>query len=310
MVRYTIKRLIIGLLTLFVLITVTFFLMKIMPGSPFSDDRFKNPEVIAAMNAKYGLDQPVYVQYGKYLANLTKGDLGESIVKKGRLVVDVIGQSAPITMRLGLVAATFSMVAGISLGLVAALTKKKWVNNIIMVIVTLGISVPGFLLALFMMIVFGVNLGWLPVVSYTLNSPASYVMPVIALSFYPIAMISRLIRSSMLEVQRQDYMILARAKGLTPVQATLKHGLKNAIMPVVTYAGPMIAYLLTGSFVVESLFTIPGIGSEFVSSVTNRDYTLIMGLTIFLGALVILINILVDIISVIIDPRIRFDGEE
>lgn len=310
MAKYILKRLLIGAITMLVLITVTFFLMKIMPGSPFSDDRFKNPEIIQAMNEKYGLDQPLYVQYTKYMSNLFKGDLGESIVKKGRMVEGVIAQSAPITMRLGLTAAVFSMVMGITLGLTAALTKKKWLNNLIMVIVTLGVSIPGFLLALFMIIVFGVKLNWLPVVSYTLETPLSYVMPVIALSFYPIAMISRLIRSSMLEVMKQDYMILARAKGLTQFQATVRHGLKNAIMPVVTYAGPMIAYLLTGSFVVESLFTIPGIGSEFVSSVSNRDYTLIMGLTIFLGALVILINIAVDIISVLIDPRIRFEGEE
>ncbi len=307
MLKYTIKRLIIGLLTLFVLITVTFFLMKIMPGSPFSSEKTLNPELMRQLNQRYGLDQPLFVQYTRYLGNLLRGDLGESIVKRGRMVIDVISKSAPVTMRLGLIAASFSMIVGITLGLIAAFTKKKWVNNLVMIIVTLGVSIPGFLLALLMIIVFGVNLGWLPVISKNLSTPAHYVMPVIALSFYPIAMISRLIRSSMLEVQRQDYMVLARAKGLSPMQVTLHHGLKNALIPVVTYAGPMVAYLLTGSFVVEMLFTIPGIGSEFVSSVTNRDYTLIMGLTIFLGALVIVINIIVDLISVIIDPRIKLD---
>lgn len=308
MLKYTLKRIAIGVMTMFVLITVTFFLMKIMPGSPFSSERNMSPDLMKRLNERYGLDQPLFVQYTRYLGNLLRGDLGESLVKKGRMVSDVIRDSAGVTMKLGTVAAIFSMIVGITLGLIAAFTKKKWVNNLVMVIVTLGISVPGFLLALLMMIVFGVNLGWLPTVSYELTQPAQFVMPVIALSFYPIAMISRLIRSSMLEVQRQDYMVLARAKGLSPLQVTLNHGLKNAILPVVTYAGPMVAYLLTGSFVVESLFTISGIGKEFVSSVTNRDYALIMGLTIFLGALVIVINIIVDLISVLIDPRIKIDG--
>ena len=307
MLNYIIRRVLIGILTMLFLITATFFLMRIIPGSPFIND----DESVAAqkqyeqLERKHGLDKPLLEQYGIYMKGLIHGDLGESLIRKGKTVVDIIGTTAPVTMRLGLTAFVFSMVVGIGLGIAAALSKRRWINNFVMLLSTIGVSVPNFLLAVFLMLVFCVGLGLFPTIG--LKTPLHYVLPTIAVSLHPIAMISRLTRTSMMEVMRQDYMILARSKGTPKWQVIIKHGLRNALLPVVTYAGPLIASLLTGSFVVETVFSIPGIGSEFVSSVTNRDYTLIMGLTIFMGFLVIVMNLLSDLVAAAVDPRIKLD---
>lgn len=307
MLKYIIRRLLIGLLTMLFLITATFFLMRVIPGSPFIND----DESVAAqkqyeqLNAKYGLDKPLTEQFRIYLKGLLHGDLGDSLIKKGKSVTDIIGNSAPVTMRLGLTAFVFSMIAGIGLGTAAALSKSRTLNDFVMLLSTLGVSVPNFLLAVFLMLVFGVKLHLFPTVG--LKTPLHYVLPTIAVALHPIAMISRLARTSMLEVMRQDYMVLAKSKGTARWLVIIRHGLRNALLPVVTYAGPLIANLLTGSFVVETLFSIPGVGSEFVSSVTNRDYTLIMGLTIFMGLLVIMMNLISDVAAAIVDPRIKLD---
>lgn len=305
MPKYIIKRVLIGFVTLFVLASVTFFLMKATPGSPFSLAKYKTPEALAAAEAKYNLDKPLMEQYVIYLKGVARGNLGESMINTGRSVSYYIKTGFPVTARLGLIAFVLALVGGIALGTGAALSRHKWVNNLCMFVATIGVSVPSFLIAMIMLIVFGVQLHILPFIG--LNSPLNYIMPALSLAFYPIAMIARLTRSSMLEVMNQDYIILARSKGTPYKKVVIKHALKNAMLPVVTYAGPMFAFMLTGSFVIESVFSIPGIGSAFVSCITTRDYPIIMGLTIFLGFLVITFNLITDILSAIIDPRIKLD---
>ena len=305
MPKYIIKRVLIGFVTLFVLASVTFFLMKATPGSPFTLAKYKTPEALAAAEAKYNLDKPLVEQYVIYLKGVAQGNLGESMINTGRSVSYYIKTGFPVTARLGLIAFVLALVGGIALGTGAALSRHKWVNNLCMFVATIGVSVPSFLIAMIMLIVFGVQLHILPFIG--LNSPLNYIMPALSLAFYPIAMIARLTRSSMLEVMNQDYIILARSKGTPYKKVVIKHALKNAMLPVVTYAGPMFAFMLTGSFVIESVFSIPGIGSAFVSCITTRDYPIIMGLTIFLGFLVITFNLITDILSAIIDPRIKLD---
>lgn len=303
MLKYIIKRLLIGIVTLFVLASATFFLMKATPGSPFSAEKYKTAESLAAAKAKYNLDKPLLEQYGIYLKGITEGNLGESMVNNGRTVTYYIKSGFPVTARLGLLAFVIALVGGIALGTGAALSKRKWVNNVCMFVATIGVSVPSFLIAIILVIVLGVQLRILPFIG--LQTPLNYVMPALSLAFYPIAMIARLTRSSMLEVMNQDYIILARSKGTPFKRVVIKHALKNAMLPVVTYVGPMFAFMLTGSFVIEQIFSIPGIGSSFVSCITTRDYPVIMGLTIFMGFLVIMFNLITDIISAMIDPRIK-----
>lgn len=303
MFKYVLKRVLIGFVTLFVLGSATFFLMKATPGSPVNGERFKSKEAQELAIIRYGLDRPVFEQYTMYLNNLAHGDLGESYVKEGVYVDKTIADTFPVTARLGGIAFLFALVVGITLGTTAALSKRKWVNNVCMFVATIGVSVPSFLLSMFLIIIFGVELRLLPFVG--LRTPANYVLPIIALSLYPISMIARLTRSSMLEVMKQDYIILARSKGTSYKMVVIKHALKNAMLPVVTYAGPAFAFMLTGSFVVETIFSIPGTGKEFVSNISNRDYQMIMGLTLFLGALIITFNIITDIVAAMIDPRIK-----
>ena len=302
--KYLIKRLLIGVVTLFALATVTFFLMHAIPGSPFSGETSRLPANIRErLVEQYGLNEPIHVQYVKYLGNAVRGDFGTSLNRKGREVADIIAAGIPKTASLGAVAFCIAIGVGILLGTVAAFSRQQWVNNVVAFLATIGVSVPSFLLALLMMMLFGVILRWLPIIG--LSSWRHYIMPGVALAVAPIAMISRLTRTSLMEVMKQDYMVLARSKGTGQLKVIVRHALKNALIPVVSYAGPLLATLLTGSFVIETLFSIPGIGAEFVTSVSNRDYTMIMALTIFYGAFIIICNILTDLITAALDPRIR-----
>lgn len=302
--KYIVKRVMIGIVTLFALATITFFLMHIIPGSPFAGETSKLPATVKEkLIEQYELDKPLGVQFATYMRNAFHADFGTSLNRKGKEVIDIISEGLPATMSLGLVAFVIAMVVGIFLGTVAAFSKQKWVNGMVAFLATIGVSVPSFLLALIMMLLFGVLAKCLPTVG--LGTWKHYIMPGISLALAPIAMISRLVRSSLLEVMRQDYMVLARSKGTSEVMVIIRHALKNALAPVITYAGPLIATLLTGSFVVETLFSVPGIGAEFVNSVSNRDYTLIMALTIFYGAFIIVANIATDLITAAMDPRIR-----
>lgn len=304
MFKYIVKRLLLGIFTLFILATIVFFGMKAMPGSPFSRDNKAIPAAtMEALNKKYGLDKPVSEQYVVYMKNVIHGDFGVSISKKGQSVTEIIKTRLPVTAKLGVIAFVVSMLVGITLGVISALTNKQWVNSLITILATIGVSVPGFLLAMLMMILLAVNLKLLPVVG--LETPASYIMPVLALSFSPISTITRLTRSSLRDVMGSDFITLARSKGTKESMVVIKHGLKNALLPVITYAGPMFAGMITGSLVIESLFSIPGIGREFTTSISNRDYTLCMGLTILLGALVIIMTLVSDVVSAMVDPRIK-----
>ncbi len=304
MLKYAIKRLGIGLLTLFILATITFFGVKAMPGDPFSqDNKVLSPEAYAALEAKYGLDKPLGEQYVIYMTNVLKGDFGESISKKGQRVSDIIAHRAPVTAKLGVVAFFIALIIGLAFGILSALTKKRWVNGLITTFATFGVSMPGFLFAMICMIVFCVKLRWFPAMG--LDTPKAYVLPAFAIALGSISMITRLTRSSLKDVMNKDYITLARSKGTKEVAVIIKHGLKNALLPVITYCGPMFAGLITGSMVIETLFSIPGIGLEFTNSITNRDYTLVMGLTIFFGAIVIVMNLISDIVAALVDPRIK-----
>ena len=301
--KYLIKRLLIGAVTLFALATITFFLMHAIPGSPFAGETSKLPaNVKEALIEYYGLDDPIYIQYVKYLWNAIRGDFGKSLSHNGRDVKDIIMLGISNSASLGAVAFCIAIGVGIFLGTLAAFSKHRWVSNVAAFVATIGASVPSFLLALMMML-FGVMLRWLPIVGLT--SWRHYIMPGFALALSPIAMISRLTKTSLMEVMKQDYMVLARSKGTSQLLVIMRHALKNALIPVITYAGPLLATLLTGSFVIETLFSVPGIGAEFVTSVANRDYTMIMALTIFYGTFIIICNIVTDLLTAALDPRIR-----
>ena len=255
------------------------------------------------MEVKYGLDKPITVQYINYFKNAVKGDFGISIKQRGRDVAQIISTKFPVSARVGGISIVLALLFGVPLGSVAALNRGKILDRLIIMFATLGIAVPSFVVCTVLMYVLGVKLELLP--TYGLTSPLNYIMPVLALSFYPTAYIARQMRSSMLDVLGQDYMRTARAKGLSENVILFKHALRNAILPIITYMGPLVAYTLVGSFVVEKIFTIPGLGGEFVSSVINQDYTVIMGTTIFLATLIIFMNVVVDITYTIVDPRIK-----
>jgi len=307
MAKYIIKRLLAGLISLWVLITITFFLMHSIPGGPFSpaEERKIPPEVLAKIEASYGLDKPLYIQYVNYLNNLLHGDLGISFKDRDTLVNDLIERGFPVSARVGIVAVIISLCIGVPLGIISAIYKTKWIDRASMIFATIGISIPGFVITVLMMFFFCVKFKIFP--TFGLSSPLHYVLPVAGLSFYPIAYITRLLRSSMLETMRQDYIRTARSKGVKEIMVIAKHALRNSLMPVVTYLGPLIAGLLTGGFVVERLFSIPGIGREFVSSVGDRDYSVTLGITVFYGAFIIIANLCVDILYVIIDPRVKVE---
>lgn len=301
--KYVIKRVLLAVVTLWLVATITFTLMNLVPGGPFLSEKTPSEATLKALNEKYGLDKPLIVQYKNYMQKALRGDFGPSLKQRGRMVKQIISTGFKVSARVGGLSVLLAVLIGVPLGSIAALNRGKWIDNIIIVFTTSGIAVPSFVVSTILMLIFSVKLGWLP--TYGLSSPLHYIMPVSALALYPTSYIARLMRSSMLEVLGQDYMRTAKAKGLSQFVMLFKHALRNAILPIVTYLGPLVAYTLTGSFVVEKIFTIPGLGSNFISSIINRDYTLIMGTTIFLAFLLITMNLVVDIAYKIIDPRIK-----
>lgn len=301
MVRYIIKRLFIGVVTIWTLITITFFLIRIMPGSPFEADNLSQ-SAIEQLESTYGLNEPMWKQYILYMENLMHGDLGISY-KKNVSVNTLIARGFPYTLSIGLLSIAVSAFIGILMGIWMATSKRLAVKNTLLGIATLGVSIPGFVTAILLMMVFGVWWPVLPIVG--LGSPANYILPVAAQSFGQIASIARLTKSTYSEAIQMDYVTMARAKGLSNLYITVRHVLKNALIPVVTYFGPAIAFLITGSFVVESIFSIPGIGREFTNAITNRDYTVVLGFSVFIGVIITVANLAVDIICSLIDPRIK-----
>lgn len=301
MVRYIIKRLFIGVVTIWALITITFFLIRIMPSSPFEADNLSQ-SAIEQLESTYGLDEPMWKQYILYMENLMHGDLCISY-KKNVSVNTLIARGFPYTLSIGLLSIAVSAFVGILMGIWMATSKRLAVKNTLLGIATLGVSIPGFVTAILLMMVFGVWWPVLPIVG--LGSPANYILPVAAQSFGQIASIARLTKSTYSEAIQMDYVTMARAKGLSNLYITARHVLKNALIPVVTYFGPAIAFLITGSFVVESIFSIPGIGREFTNAITNRDYTVVLGFSVFIGVIITVANLAVDIICSLIDPRIK-----
>lgn len=302
MVKYICKRLAVGILTLFVLVAITFALTKIMPGSPLQSKNVSG-EVLEKMEEKYGLDKPVIEQFFIYCKNLLQGDFGTSYKKIGTEVSDIIANTMWPTLQLGIVTFILVLVVGIPAGIAMARAKSNKVKGIWLSALTLGVSVPNFIVALLLLIIFGVQLRIFPVLGLT--TPVHFVLPAIAQGLYPISAVARLTQSSYEEVMKQDYITMAKAKGISGKTIMIRHILKNAMLPVITYMGPMVAFLLTGSVVIENLYTIPGIGKEFVNAITNHDYTLVMGITIFIGAIIIVCNLVADLVCAVVDPRIR-----
>lgn len=303
MFKYSLKRIVSMVITLFLIATITFVLMHSIPGGPFSGEKALNPEVQKALEEKYNLNAPLTKQYTDYIGNLVKGDLGVSFKKQGVTVNEMIAQSFPASAQIGALSVLMILVIGIPLGVVSALKQNSIIDYTIMVIATIGVTIPSFVIGTFIMYIFSEKLSWIP--AGGLEEWRGYIGPVIALAGFSIAYVTRLMRSSMLEVLRQDYIRTARANGLSKWRVIGKHALKNALIPVVTYVGPMVASILTGSFVVEKIFAIPGMGKYFVESVTNRDYTVIMGMTVFYAAIYIVMVFIVDVAYALIDPRIK-----
>ena len=303
MVKYIAKRIGLAIVTIWAVATITFFLMNLVPGGPFLSEKAISPQATAALEAKYGLDKPLFQQYLTYIKDALHGDFGDSLKQRGRTVMDIIKMKFPVSARVGGVSVLVSLILGVPLGCIAALKRGKFADSLISVVETCGIAVPSFVICTLLLYFFGVKLQILPTMGLT--TAKHYVMPVMALAFYPTAYIMRLMRSSMLDVLGQDYMRTAKAKGLAGGKILFKHALRNAILPVITYVGPLLAYTVTGSFVVEKIFTIPGLGGEFIAAINGRDYTLIMGTTIFLATLIILMNVVVDIVYKLVDPRIK-----
>ncbi len=303
MTRYVVKRVLLAIVTIFVISVITFFAMEAIPGGPFNSEKASSAEVQAVLEARYNLDKPVWQQYLIYMNNLLHGDWGVSL-KTGRDIWSTISSSFAISARLGGIAAVVAIAGGLVLGSIAALNRNKWPDRVIIFFTTLASGMPSFVLATLLLLIFCLELGWVEAWS---GDSTSYVLPVVSLALYPMAYITRLTKTSMLDALGQDYVRTARAKGLSQNVVTFKHALKNALIPVITYVGPMIASILTGSMVVESVFTIGGLGSKFVTSITNQDYTMIMATTIFLGTLMVIANLVTDLVYKAVDPRISLD---
>jgi oligopeptide transport system permease protein len=302
---YIVKRIFLAIVTIWVVITVTFFVMHAVPGGPFIGEKAVSESVMAAMEAKYGLDKPLGVQYLTYLSDVvTKFDFGPSLKQKGRSVNNIIFDGMKTSAKLGLIAAVIALICGIILGSIAALRRNKIIDRIIMIITTAFVSMPSFIMGSLLLIAFAINLKWFPANGASKNG---LVLPIITLSLYPMAYITRLTRSSMLEVLGQDYIRTAKAKGVSGGKIIFGHALKNSLIPVITYFGPMLAGIVTGSLVVEQIFAVPGIGRAFVNSITGRDYPLIMGTTIVLATLIVIMNLIGDIMYKVVDPRITLE---
>ena len=298
---YRLKRLVLAVVTIFLVITITFFIMNFIPGGPFMSEKSVTPETMAALEAKFGLDKPLFEQYLNYLKGAVRFDFGPSMKMDGRDVTEVILEGFASSAKLGLIAAAGAIVLGLIFGSLAAVFHNKLVDRIIMVVSTAFVAMPSFIVATLLLWIFCIELHVFPANGQT---AAGLVLPIISLMLYPMAYIIRLTRSSMLDVLGQDYIRTARAKGVSPSKVLFKHALKNAVTPVITYAGPMVAFILTGSLVVEQIFAVPGLGKYFVSSIINRDYTMIMGTTIFLAIIVTIMMLLSDILYKLFDPRV------
>ena len=305
--KYMVRRVITAVITLLVVACITFFLMNAIPGNPWLSEKTPTQATIDALNAKYGLDQPLLVQLGKYLGNLVQGDFGTSIkMQKNRPVLQIILEMFPVSAKVGILAILWAVVVGVPLGCLAAYKRETWIDSLLRVVCTVGISMPGFVVATLLLHTLCGGIEGMKLFPALFDgTPGSYVLPCLALGFYPMCYLSRQTRTAMLDSINQEYIKNARAKGLKNGVIVFKHALRNALIPVITYLGPQIAFTLCGGLVVETVFSIPGLGRYFIQSIQNRDYPLIMGTTIFLAAFIIVMNLLVDVCYKIVDPRIN-----
>lgn len=308
MLRYLLNRIFNSCIVLLAIITITFLLMHAIPGGPFTGEKNLPPAVLKNIEARYHLNDPLWQQYTDYLVNLVHFDLGPSFKYAGRSVNDIIEESFPVSLQLGAASISLAILFGIPAGAIAALRQNKWQDYSTMFLATLGVSMPSFVLATLLIYGFAIKLALLPAALW--DGVEYMILPALALAGHPMAFIARLTRSSMLEVLSQDYIKTARAKGLSQTVILYRHALKNALIPVVTYIGPMAAGVLTGSFIIETIFAIPGLGRHFVTSIYNRDYTVILGITVFYSVLIIVFNLLVDLIYPLLDPRIKVNKEQ
>ena len=318
MLKFIFKRIFTGLITLFLVITITFFLLHKLPGDPFESEKAIPPQVKANLMVKYGMDKPIGIQYVNYLKNVAKGDLGISMKEKGRTVNSVIKTSFPVSADLGIRAVIFGLVFGIPLGIIAALNRGKKLDYSSMIIAVIGISVPSFVIAGILQLyavdvhkAILINKLHLPLGKILLTGwdmPSKKILPVIALGFFSVAEVARLMRSKMIEIMDQDYIKLAIAKGGKPINIILKHALRNAMLPIITVISPSIAAILTGSFVIETMFSIGGLGKYYIGSIVDRDYTMVLGVTVFYSAFLILMMIIMDILYALVDPKIKLEG--
>ena len=307
MVFYILKRIGLGLLTYLIVVTVTFWVMQLVPGGPWTREKALSDAVIAALNKRYGLDQPLFVQYLRYLGRAMIGDFGVSYYYKGRAVTDIILNGFKVSLGVGAAAAVLALVVGLALGTYAATHQNKFFDRAIMVITTASVAMPSFVTALILLYIFAVNLHVVPTSPVGAEGIGPYILPVVAASLYPTAYITRLVRSSTLDVIGQDFMRTAKSKGLKPDRVLIKHGLRNSVTPVITYFGPMFASIITGSLVIEKVYQLPGVGREFIRSIQNRDYPLIMGTTCLLALLLIIFTLISDVAYIIVNPRVDFD---
>ncbi len=306
MVKYFAKRLGMMLAAMLAIIVLTFCLMHAVPGGPFTSDRKATPEVEAALNEKFGLNDPLPVQLLRYMGGLLHGDFGPSYKYTGKTVNEFIETFFPVSAKIGLITVVFVLLAAIPMGIFAAVKNGKWQDMLIMAVATIGVTIPSFVIASLLIYFFSHQLGWTP--AYWDWSATGYILPVVALGGYSVSYLARLMRSSLLEVMGQDYIRTARAKGLSEFKVITRHALRNALLPIITVLGPTVAGLLTGSFVIETIFAIPGLGKWFVNGVSQRDYTTIMGVTIFYAAFLMAMTLIVDIFYCLIDPRIKYES--
>jgi oligopeptide transport system permease protein len=306
MIKFIAKRIFEAIPTLLVLITISFFLMRFAPGNPFSSERPLPPEVLANIEAKYGLDKPVSEQYITYLGNILQGDFGPSFKYKDFTVNELVVKALPVSAKIGFFAFIFALVMGVTVGTIAALKHNTWVDYTIMSTAMAGVVMPSFILAPILIYIFSINLGWLPAGGWQDGSMKFLLLPMFGMSLLYVATFARITRASMIETLNSNFIRTARAKGLSYPYIIIKHALKPALLPVVSYMGPAFVGIITGSVVIETIFGLPGIGKLFVNAAFNRDYSLVLGITILIGTLTIIFNAVVDILLAYIDPKIRY----
>ncbi|WP_422473171.1 oligopeptide ABC transporter permease OppB [Endozoicomonas sp. ALB032] len=305
---FILKRIGVAIPTLFILVLLSFFLMQMAPGSPFTGDFNMPPEILANLEAKYHLDKPLWQQFAYYLKDLLQGDLGPSFKYKDYTVNELVAQSFPVSLTIGSLAFLFTVIVGVGLGTLAALKQNSWIDYSIMTFSMVGVVLPSFVIAPLMVLIFSISLKWLPAGGWNDGSWQNMILPVAAMGILYVAAIARIMRSSMIETLNSNFIRTARAKGLPKHHMILKHALKPSLLPVVSYLGPAFVGIITGSVVIETVFGLPGMGQHFVNGALNRDYSLVLGLTIIIGSLTILFTAIVDILYGLIDPKIRVGG--